>query len=621
MAESIWETNTLPLTAHRSHEPLTLEQAGWIAARPGTQRRIIEQVNTSLEDTGPRHRLTLYSLGGQVVSWLFAVRKVDAHGMATDEVQHLAISPRFPRDIVYRRTVAAFVAAVAAEASPPGAVAITVLNDASQEAALRAQHFDTTDGAEFVKRIPRHRDAMQIEPAPAPAPVKRNRLKLVRPPVAAQPAAVLDGQQAPAPAAAAPSQAPLYVVFNHHHDILTRAPNFRDMIKNKSQGVLLHFDSHDDMGGTIGMPSTADAKAALTSGRTCRGLDIGTWILPAVCFGGFNTVIWVTKYAHINETSPQGFHVDVVMGKDGAVHVYAGRRPFPDGPAEDGATYDVPAEWKEMWAHCYTDRPFTADDVDPGTPTNEVCVVVVYAEHAKDWVDKRLAAGAARTTAQPWAVSIDLDYFITRNPKQDAWRGRKLDSAVWNVARCVPVERTDAFVAYLRRWDYYFGRTGAARQTQAAQPETAASESDSDEDGVYNDHEKYVYPLRRVCSQLARFVTPPRPKTTPRPTREMITALAQTIPTLSLRLADYEMLYHSYMPHHKTQEGLAQLEAQFRDVMSLFKKYDPDPCTRPIGIATSRNYVPDKNKVDMLRRHIAELLQECMSAGDGSAQN
>jgi len=112
----------------------------------------------------------------------------------------------------------------------------------------------------------------------------------------------------------------IYEVDEHHHVIIS--PTIATAMARAQGGVLLNFDSHDDWGiKQLPHPTTTTTTTASECFRNhviardpiaLKSVEIGTWIMPLVALGAYDTLIWVTKWANIPKES-----FEAVVGFDG----------------------------------------------------------------------------------------------------------------------------------------------------------------------------------------------------------------------------------------------------------------------------------------------------------------
>lgn len=247
--------------------------------------------------------------------------------------------------------------------------------------------------------------------------------------------AALPGGQEQQGAAAAPDWVPVTVaeVDEHHH--VLQSDVFRTALQEASGLVLVNFDSHDDLGVPPPSPGLSSTDAAVLQ----AACDVGTWIVPLLAHRAVRTLVWVTAWANI----PRGrFDAFVVR--------------HPCGKLAIGGA-NVPPIWRSLWGDDYTaDAALASKPGQPGAPVvHPFRVVVTDAKDAVRDLKCELARGdrAARASVR-CALSVDIDFFSTRNPALRSLPFSDHPSfakAIWRLARAVPIVKGDAFHAALVR--------------------------------------------------------------------------------------------------------------------------------------------------------------------------
>jgi hypothetical protein len=155
------------------------------------------------------------------------------------------------------------------------------------------------------------------------------------------------------------------------------------------------------------------------------GCDVGTWIVPLVSLGALRCVVWVTEHGNIADCDFSCL-----------VHrVTATGQLCISGE-------EVPAEWRALWGDDFAAAPPLVCETSP------LRVVVC---HTKD-AEPVLARVAEAEAQSPWFLTLDLDFFSTRNP---ARRDLPFDhdppfaSSIWRLARTVPISLGNEFYAGL----------------------------------------------------------------------------------------------------------------------------------------------------------------------------
>ena len=289
-----------------------------------------------------------------------------------------------------------------------------------------------------------HANEVVAPPCQAPA-TKRRRVE----PTRGAGAGALSGEPQAPPAASAQEEAgprdspevhahaaawePVRVVeVDEHHHVL-RCDVLKQALQDASGAVLVNFDSHDDLGVPPADPGlcSPDAEALL------RAADVGTWIIPLIAHGAVSTLVWVTAYGNIPRN--RSFEAHVVRDASGKLTV-------------GGAA--VPKVWRCLWGDDYSPNaapPKSARGAKTGVTVHPFRVVVADAKDAAAMLSNEVQRARERSpggTSPRFILSVDIDFFSTRNPAQRSLPFADHPTfamAIWRLARAVPIVNGDAF--------------------------------------------------------------------------------------------------------------------------------------------------------------------------------
>jgi hypothetical protein len=223
-------------------------------------------------------------------------------------------------------------------------------------------------------------------------------------------------------------------VDEHHH--VLQADVFKTALQDQAGLVLVNFDSHDDLGVPPPSPGLGSQEAGTLQGAS----DVGTWIVPLLAHRAVRTVVWVTAWANIPRKK---FNAHVVR--------------FPCGKLAIGGA-GVPKIWRSLWGDDFTTDPAPASGKPGGPVVHPFRVVVVDVEGAASALkdELRLLYNGRKPlgSSTSCVLSVDIDYFSTRNPALRSLPFSDHPSfakAIWRLARTVPIMEGDAFHAALTR--------------------------------------------------------------------------------------------------------------------------------------------------------------------------
>ena len=190
--------------------------------------------------------------------------------------------------------------------------------------------------------------------------------------------------------------------------------------------MLQAFPSSPPPAVDLGVPPASLKLNAREPEAVQAGCDVGTWIVPLVSLGALRVVVWVTEHGNVTDC-------------DFSCLVH--RVPATGQLSISGE--EVPEEWRALWGDDFAAAP------PPECETSPLRVVVCHTERA----ETELARVALTEARSPWFLTLDLDFFSTRNP---ARRDLPFDedppfaSALWRLARTVPISLGNEFYAGLR---------------------------------------------------------------------------------------------------------------------------------------------------------------------------
>lgn len=332
-------------------------------------------------------------------------------------------------------------------------------------------------------------------------------------------------------------------VDQHHH--VMNAPQMCTLVGVAPCTTLLNFDSHDDCGSGIVISNPADAMTGMRGGRLCPDIDIGTWILPAVIWGMFDKVVWVTKFARI---TPRVFSFCVFLDMENKVCVC---------PVDAEVQNVIPDEWISIWG----------DSVkDIAAPINaHICELTIVVSSG--------AASVVRNMQTPpkndnWVISVDMDFFEVMNPVKLAWVDALRDrysnepqngaGQMWDYIANISITQTSDVIAALKLMAH-----------------------------------KPVYDLNAVAVYLVKMITdhpaPNVPLNVITPLRNIANATnaARTLPMCTDDV--FSMLDNAYLADNPltSEADLGTLREEFRQTLDAV---NTDTILFPVLIASSHEY-------------------------------
>lgn len=187
--------------------------------------------------------------------------------------------------------------------------------------------------------------------------------------------------------------------------LLSATDNEKNGLSSHEPARLINYDSHDDWGCPPD-PVTDNARKSIIKNKVPASIDIGTWILPAVIWGVFDELVWVTAFARI---SPCDFNCHVYRDKENHVRV---------SPIGRGT---IPPEWQTIWENNYDKTcPYRTDALKKTNRVRTVRFVVVMSTESSETIRTLQRANPRKKTV----LTVDMDYFEAKNPSKEIYNNR-----------------------------------------------------------------------------------------------------------------------------------------------------------------------------------------------------